>query len=311
MDELGLFLMSINLNIRKKYICIYCLISAMLLLCTACASGAAPEESLRLIVEPSGDQGWTVCTEAKVGESCDYSVAFYNASDVKIVIGGEEYALTDALRQNLVTVESIIAQARLDAKDHTVCREKYHSSFGCTTFIYQYNDFDIVYRNDVFACSDGREYLLKNFIVTPYDQGRTVSLGYSVMENGSLKNLCYEDWGLSFTVSEADFSHVKIACTQSGGQQADQLAVQSYWIEPKDDASGEGISFAPLEKKTEIPADCTSELSFDWSEAYGALPPGEYVLCLSVVEIYDDAAIHSLQKNYTDIQQYGIAFTVS
>ena len=272
---------------------------------TALLRSDSSNPALKLTVTADSTAGVINLTEEQLGQNCAFSLVYYNVSDVTITIGKKNYPLSDAIRDGLVTVEQIIAQAQSDSRDRSICREKFSTDYGCTTFIYQYNDYDIVYRYDVFECSDGQTHLFKDIVITPFDQGRSVHLGYTV-EYPS--DLLYEDWGLSFAIQEAGADHIEFAVTQSEGQHANQLILESFWLNDSDDKAV--IPHQMLETATELLNDDITTLAIDWPKEFDTLAPGVYKLYLLVSEQYEQEDVHPLQRNYRDTQTYSIEFTV-
>lgn len=57
--------------------------------------------------------------------------------------------LADALRQGVVSVDALLAQAREDSQgDEPLCREIQRTMYGVTTFVYRYSDYELYFTRD-------------------------------------------------------------------------------------------------------------------------------------------------------------------
>lgn len=128
----------------------------------------------------------------------------------------------------------------------------------------------------------------------------------------------YEDWGLTFEISQMSGTGLTIACTQSGSQQLGTLEVQTQWLERKspDTLAWENVEEAQTGTPWAPPANGlltmggTSSLFFDFAAPFGSLPAGDYMLTVEIADHYDEAEVHPLTRNYRDIQWYCIEFTI-
>ena len=119
----------------------------------------------------------------------------------------------------------------------------------------------------------------------------SVDVEYPVTDSGQILPYETPDWGLAFSASNVSPSGLELICVQSGGDYSGQLMTgDHYYIERKTDSGWEVVSFAE-ENYVWISADmkiseneaCTWRL--DWSNIYGALPPGSYRLRKPVWEL--------------------------
>lgn len=259
--------------------------------------------SMKVVVDETGES--TYFSAEEVGTACDYSIGYYQVKQVTVNVEGQSYDFIEAIRNGIVSIEEIIAQAKLDSNDPKVCREKFVSDLGTSTFTYRYNDFEIVYRYDVFECADGQMRLLKDFIFAPYGQGHNVSLGF---EKETFQSLLYENWGLTFSISDASPNAIRLICEQQDGQQARNLALRGYWI--GDQEGNVTIPLIYLENEINLLLNGTTEFDLNFPSEISELSPGSYSIWLQVSEVYTPDDVHPLQKNYCDIQFFGIEFVV-
>lgn len=275
---------------------------------------ALPEENeFHLTVTANEEAGWREISSEELGGNYD-GITYLHLDAVTITINGRDIPLEEAIRDGHITVEKLIAQAKEDVRNKK-CTLKYDTDLGASVFIYSYPDaYDLSVRYDVFECSDGEQYLITDFVVTPPGRARDISYGFTLTdENGNRIDLLYEDWGLEFTVAEASSTDITLNYTQWGGMANGDLSVQYFIL---DDAS-ENMSIemhdleaymdpVPLKKNTTM-----GELTLNWQEKYGELEPGEYTIYLYVYDTFNEAEVHPLMLNYRNGQLFPVTFTVS
>lgn len=271
------------------------------------------ETDLRLTVTVDEEASFKEFTEENLGGNFN-KLTYFELSDVSIQIGRKTMKLEEAVRDGLVSVEQVVAQAKEDARNNE-CFMKYDNILGLSTFRYVYpNQYDIRVIYDVFECSDGTQYHLNDFMITA--PGRSANLSpnlraVEVRDNGEEMNLLYEDWGLEFTVAEVSPTSIILNYTQSGGMVTGDLSMK--WIHIFD------ADHYMLEEKTEwslapIPMQLntsTGALTLNWEQMYGELPPGDYTLYLYIYDTYNESDVHPLIQNYCDGQYFPIVFTIS
>lgn len=286
-------------------------ISLCILLTFACflgtAAGTVPEKaSLYITVIPEYGSG---CTKIPLPQSKFKEVTLWDIADITIDIDGTTRKLADALQDGSVTVDRLIADARQDA-DQGYCREKATSKNGLTEFTYYYGDFRLHYVYDIYETPDGKQHLIADFsIIDSYSD--IVSYRYSYNENGNC--IDFEDWGLTFTVSQAD-DVITVVCTQSGGQQFGNLQFSEAFLEKKNPATQQWESlednFTPGCIGTALTMGGTTELTFDVMEKGEPLPAGDYSLSMQFTDCYDPEDMPSLMRKYHDRQWYTVEFTI-
>ena len=247
-------------------------------------------------------------------EQGNYSGVGYSAiEDVSIELGGESILLEDALTEGKITVDEIITWARQDA-GRGFCTEVAKSKNGLTELFYHYGNFSLRYMYDVFESPDAGQTLVTNFDI--YSNGAP-DYSFLPIDEETGKRLDYENWGLTFEVLEANSSRITVKCTQSGGQQIGSFTVKDVWAykitvsDAQDIESLNRLSEEPATiQGTAVTMEGETELVVDFTELYGQLDAGEYVLCLDIQDQYNQEDVHPLMRNYHDRQTYQIPFTV-
>ena len=134
--------------------------------------------------------------------------------------------------------------------------------------------------------------------------------------DSSANRVVQEDWGLAFEVSEVNSSSITLCCTQHGGQQLGELIIDFFYIESirEQDLINMVNDFSDIEsyqQKIVIPRDTVSEITLDWTDIYGELSPGDYLMSLKVRDVYDPADTHPLMSKFETRQSYTIPFVIS
>jgi len=237
------------------------------------------------------------------------SVTLYDLADVTIDLDGETVALRDALEENKISGDELVALARLDAAQG-VCNETAKSKNGLTEFTYHYPEFSLHYVYDVYETPDGKQHLIKDLSL--YGTKNTPVYTYTSDADG--QPIDYEDWGLDFQISEVSAKGMRLTCSQSGGQQLGALSLELALLSKT--GAGESDPVDPIIPKGETAAAAEinmggiTEISFDFEKIYGVLPSGDYELTLQVADRYDKNALSALTRKYHDTQWYSIAFTI-
>lgn len=277
------------------------------------------ERYLRISVTPHKDAGF-ITIPLEQGSYKD--ITYLDVEDVTIDIDGASVKLEDALQEEKIFIEELVAYARKDAS-LGLCRETAKSQNGLTEFTYYYEEFALHYVYDIYETPDGKQHLIADFLI--YGPWCEPHFLYSYDEAGV--PIDYEDWGLRFEVSELDTSGITITCFQSGGQQLGRLNVGVPMLSRKNPDTlvfeqvqplteeGELTPFTGIESWNPDPEGFltmggTTELIFDFAYLYGDLVAGDYVLSLQVVDCYHEDEVPPLTRNYYDQQWYDIEFTL-
>ena len=249
---------------------------------------------------------------------------YWSVKDVTVQLDGTRVPLEDALREGLVTVDDVIASAREDAAVGR-CKESSQSKNGLAVFRYHYPAFNLQSLYDIYETPDGWRHRITDFSV--YGIGRDP--GYSIgWDEETGDPIDYEDWGLTFTVTQLSASGVTLECAQSGGQQFGRLNVAGLvlsrknpdtqdWerVEPLNASTGADIykAYSEIIPKPEddLAMGGTKELTYDLEAMFGRLTAGEYEISLKIVDCYDEADVPPLSRNFYDVQWYTVKeFTV-
>ena len=134
--------------------------------------------------------------------------------------------------------------------------------------------------------------------------------------NSSANRVVQEDWGVTFEVSEVDSTSITLRCTQSGGQQLGELITDVFYIESvREERSIPSLNeFSNIEHnqpKMVIPRGTVSEITLDWTDIYGELAPGDYLMSLNLRDVYDPADADPLMSKFETRQSYTILFVIS
>lgn len=263
-------------------------------------------------------------------------LSLLNLENVTIDLDGNAMKLGDALREGRITPDQLVVWARLDACEG-LCNEVAKSKNGLTEFTYRYPQFGYTLRSiyDLFEAPNGRQYLIADVLIyaastepryhLPVGDEDVIIYAtadephYLLPEDEQTGYpIDYEDWGLTFEISEVDRTGIAIVCKHSGGQQLGTLEVQTQWLERKnpDTLAWEnaeellnGSAWAPPANGP-LTMGGTTQLFFDFVEPFGSLAAGDYILTVEIVDHYDESEVHPLMRNYRDIQWYSIGFTI-
>lgn len=269
------------------------------------------ERTLRLDMEVSED-AYTEFTPDQLSGNIDGTLTYVDVTNVSIAVDGSVLHLEDAIRDGRISLEELVASARIDAR-HGFCEEKTKTKHSLTIFLYQYPEFDLRVIYDVYKSPDGTEHLLKDF-----DVCADANTYVSIFTDDAGNRLDQEDWGLAIEVVACSPCSITLWCTQSGGQQIGQLVADFFYLDhagPHTEESAvpllEGVvSTEQFHPKPIIQRNATSEITLDWTNLYGTLAPGDYVMTLKVTDKYDPADVHPLMENFVDTESFLLEFTV-
>lgn len=254
--------------------------------------------------------GFTTIKPEQLGGNFDEDILYVDLTDVNIAVDGVIYPLENAIRDGLISVEEIFAYARIDARNG-ICTETYTSEHGLAYFTYRYPEFDLRMTYDVYETPDGKTHLINDMGI--YKVGSNITSSYFDDETG--KRIDREDWGLTFEVEEATSTSVTLNCTQSGGQHIGDLVTNFFWLYTEDYqnivSKLPGIENADqFQPKITIEQDAVSQFTIDWTDTYGSIPSGEYIMRLHIDDVFEESQVHPLMDDFFDIQYYDFSFTI-
>ena len=230
---------------------------------------------------------------------------YWDLEQVRMDFDGKSVYLEDALETGLISPDGLFAYARMDA-GNGFCEDLTRIRNGSALFIYRYPEYDL--------------RLTYDFSYTPPDgKGHLVSEVYLCRNGnapGSVETAAIqEDWGLTFRTVQAASTTLTLAYTQKGGQQLGTLLADFYYIDPAQ--GGESLSrlegaddTGAYQPKPVLEPDTAGEITLDWTNIYGALPSGEYIMTLKVSDVYDPEAADPEMEKFRLRQSYSIAFSI-
>ena len=287
------------------------------------AEAAIPEKSAKrnLRISVTDDLGGSFST-IPLDRGNYNDISYLRVTNVTIDIDGTAMKLEDALQEGYISVDELIAFARQDAS-LGLCREAAATENGLTVFTYYYGDFDLRCVYDVYETPDGRKRLITDILIHDVRSDPI----FRPMDEKTGEIIDYEDWGLDFEVTKIAPSGITILCSQSGGQQIGTLNVGTPMLYREDRNGLASQQVEPLTEEGEImffeseqwdpnpdgflTMGGETELSFDFTRLFGTLPAGDYELVLQIVDLYDEADIPPLSRNFYDEQWYSIDFSIA
>lgn len=231
-------------------------------------------------------------------------VKYHNLSNVEIELDGTVMPLEDALLDGKISVPQLAAWARMDANDK-FCTQIAESKNGITQFVYgYYNQFDFRVVYDILEAPDGEQHLIQTADFFPSCRCPGISSFIFTDEDGL--PLTRENWGLTFKVVEATPSGITFQATQFGGQQLGELHIIRYSLSSKTEEKDVGYE----DQDVILEKDSTTSVTWDWSETFGELSSGTYILSFTVCDRFDKEQVHPLMRDFHDVQSYGFEFII-
>lgn len=262
-------------------------------------------QSLRMEAEAEDGAEHTAIFPAGSESDCRTELHYVDVCDVRVEVDGTVYYLEDAMREERISLEQIYAYSRIDAR-LGYCETFTKVRNGLTFLVFRYPEYELRFTYDYDSLPDGEHRLVNELYIS---KNR-----YDV--NSGDNRVVQEDWGVTFEVREVNSSSITLRCTQSGGQQLGELTVDLFFIDsareeaslPRLDGDTDIDSYQP---RTIISRDTVSEITLDWTDIYGELSPGDYLLSLRVTDAYDPADTHPVMSKFESRQSYTIPFVVS
>lgn len=274
---------------------------------TAPVVAAGPNLNISLVSDLSVET--TRFSEEDLNGNFTHGLSYHNVTDVTIELDGAVLALEEAFQTGALTEEEIFTFARQDAKQG-FCVEEFKSRNGLTHFTYRYPNYNLRLIYDVYETPDGQQHLICDMAIYP-PSGVILGEYLDFYDEETGERLDREDWGLTLEAAQVSATGITINCTQSGGQQVGELRTSYFLL-------AHANSFVQrLSGSAEIPSfdfafqmDGTTQLQLDWTDSYGTLPSGDYVLWLYVNDIFDESQLHPLMRDYHDLQIYPVEFSI-
>ena len=268
-------------------------------------------QRLHLTLTATGNAYYHSYSPEDLGNNYDGDLVYVSVDDVQITLGAKTLPLTEAIASGQITVEEIIAAARIDARNH-YCREVSETKNGLTKFVYQYyNQFDLGVYYDIYETPSRGIQQINNVRIYEYTAGTREGIQFRTTDqNGDDIAIDREDWGLQFEVLEATPTYVDFQITQAGGQQFGALEYQVMSFFDLNQSVNLVEPFPWPDKRTEIPSGEVSMHRIDWSDTLGELAPGEYYLQLRVKDVFDADDLHPFTKDFYDEQSYDFIFEI-
>ncbi len=223
---------------------------------------------------------------AKTNEFDNIDFGLYTlAGDVTVTIEQDiVYSLEDALKEKIISVQSILDQAKLDAK-YGICEVVFYRDGG--SIEYRYKDYTILKFNSL----DGNKDLI---------------IGFSgvIINNEQLKNESYKDTEekniqdkyskISISIKENTLTPTSATVIISDINEPRNTYGEWFRIDKKTDGFWEELK--PIDNNYGfndigliVGEDNKLEINTDWSKIYGKLEKGEYRL---VKDIYNNDHIY-------------------
>lgn len=283
----------------------------VLLICmllSGCGKSSVEESNRRLNLTATIDQGAYVTLSAEdLGGNYDGDIHCSHLTDVAVTLDGKSWPLAQAIGDGHITVEELIAYARIDA-GNDICGEVKKTKNGLTYFVYCYPDYYVYTAYDVYETPAKGDVLVSEFgLMAPGD----IPSFLATDENGDPVDL--EDWGLTLEVTEVSGEKLTLRIHQSGGQQLGSLLVEYdtlYRVEETSETGVDAVDETLRNWNAGIEENGTTELTVDLAAEYGELPAGNYRMALMVKDDFDPESVHPLMRDYYDRQTYVVEFTI-
>lgn len=149
-------------------------------------STADPEaQKLHLQYEPGSSSPSLIVHSDTLNGHYEGNLFFVGLQNVTIRLDGTDSLLETAIREGDISVEEIVAYARVDARNG-FCTEKEHTENGLSQFTYDYGDYRINTIDDVYETPDGQSHRIKTFAVMAATVVENESYGFFYEGNGEI-----------------------------------------------------------------------------------------------------------------------------
>lgn len=268
-----------------------------------------PTPSLNLTVH-TDPESWISLSSEETGGNYSEGVQYRNFDSVTIELDGTAIPFEQALRENLITEEEVFCYARMDARNG-FCEQSTESNHGLTHFTFSYPEFNLRLIYDIYETPDGQQHLISDLCI--YQRSDTYILDPYVdfYDSETGERLDQEDWGIELEVNEVSPTGITLTCTQSGGQQIGQLYIDAYTLSNDDGAVSRLDNSAEAPSYTlDLQMEGTTQIAIDWTDVYGELPSGDYLISLWIYDRFTKSQVHPLMDDFHDWWLYSVTFTI-
>lgn len=295
---------------------------ALILLSCGCAQ-QEEESGQRLLISAVTDtESSLTITEEDLNGNYTGNLRFHNLKNVTITLDGKAYTLETAIADGLITVEEIEAYARIDARNG-YCEEIAESRKGVSHFIYRYYGVcDLYFTHDVYETPDGSDPVTTKFEVSNNNGlDNYFYFGSSTMFNVQEQNYPadMEDWNLKFEITNASSTGFTLNVHQeysanrmNGSHQIGQLQLANFELFYLNEMT-ESYLYHFNSEECFIESGTTKSFEVIFADAQDCparLPSGNYRIFLYIRDVFDEADVHPLMRDYHDSQGYWVSFEI-
>ena len=244
------------------------------------------EKTYNLTYHGRKDMGIKQIAKTNQYDNIDYGL-YTIAGDVTVTVEQDMvYSLEDALNEKIISVQSILDQAKEDEK-YGICEVALFHDGG--SIEYRYKDYTILKLNKL----DGNKDLIIGYPY--YDHSQNYIINNEQIQNESYKNT--EEKELQDKYSKISLSIKQDTLTKTGttiilSDISEQENTYGEWFRIDKKTNGFWKELKPIDDNYvftdiayKIGENHQLEMNTDWSKLYGELEPGKYRI---VKEIYDN-----------------------
>ena len=248
------------------------------------------EKTYDLTYHGRKDMGIKQIAKTNQYDNIDYGL-YTIAGDVTVTVEQDMvYSLEDALNQKIISVQSILDQAKEDEK-YGICETASYNDGG--SIEYRYHDYTILKLNKL----DGNKDLIIGYPY--YDNSQNYIINNEQIQNKSYKDT--DEKELQDKYSKISLSIKKDTITKTGAtiiisDISEQENTYGEWFRIDKKTNGFWEELKPIDDNYvftdiayKIGENHQLEMNTDWSKLYGELEPGEYRI---VKELYDNGDIY-------------------
>ena len=303
----------------KRFIILFI---AVILILSGC-SQQENENGQRLLISAVTDSESVInIPKEELNDNYNANLYFINVKDVTITLDNKTFPLEDAISEGRITVEEIMAYARIDARNG-YCTEIAKSRNSMSHFIYRYDGIcDLYFTYDVYETPDESNPVYSYFAI--YDNH---GADYTYKMGDAPLNKLFpeyypadmEDWKLTFNVTDVsstgftlNIHQEKSPNAKKGSMHLGQLQLNSFELYNMDDLSQLYI-YRFNSEECPVVAGTTQSFNINFAEAEGfpaELPSGSYKIYLCIEDEFNESDVHPLMRDYRQSQWYWISFDI-